>query len=237
MQNKFGRITIFKPAWDKRNPEPSKNYGIHPVHCLMVLKGKKGAVHFSFATGMLLDSTMEDYIKNGIAKYEMASFGHHYLNKPMGFDVGYHSPKPMFDGQEINHPTKMRVAKGKKILVLINPPYGDGIWYQIQQFNSDTSLTLVLPVVNAPNITGSTTYTIGQLPLLSEDFHDMIVYGALMVYFSTIVKDPDKYKAYKDLYKERLELLKDYAGTKNVNVDLEAEPSAVNPNLFIFSQN
>ncbi len=116
-----------------------------------------------------------------------------------------------------------------------DPPYGDGIWYPIQQFNSDTTLTLSLPVVNAPNITSATTYTIGQLPLLNEDFHDMLVYGALRVYFSTIVDNKSKFELYSELYKERLELLAEYAGTKQVNVDLESEPQAVNPNLFIYA--
>lgn len=115
----------------------------------------------------------------------------------------------------------------------IDPPYGDGIWYKIERFLSDTTLTLALPIISTPNITALTTYTIGQLPLLSEDFHDMIVFGALKVYYMAIVPDGEKFKEMDDLYKERMELLKDYAGTKSVNVDLEAEPSQVNPNLFI----
>jgi hypothetical protein len=120
------------------------------------------------------------------------------------------------------------------LYIKANPPYGDGIWYPIQRFNSDTSLTLALPVVAAPNITATTTYVIGQMPLLSEDFHDMMVYGALKTYFSSIVTNPEKFKEYSALYNERLELLKDYAGTKSVNVDLEAEPNIINPNLFIY---
>lgn len=115
-----------------------------------------------------------------------------------------------------------------------NPPFGDGIWYPVSTFTSETELKLALPVVNAPNITALTTYTIGQLPILQEDFQDMLVYGALMVYFSSIVEDPNKYKMYDGMYKERLELLKEYAGTKQVNVDLGDEPQAVNPNLFIY---
>lgn len=115
-----------------------------------------------------------------------------------------------------------------------NPPYGDGIWYPISSFSTNTSLTLSLPVVNAPNITNATTYSIGQIPLLSEDFHDLIAYMALKVYYSTIVKDVDKFKEFEKLCADRLTMLEDYAGTKQVNVDLEAEPQAVNPNLFIF---
>lgn len=118
------------------------------------------------------------------------------------------------------------------LFLRIDPPYGDGIWYPIQQFTSDTALTLATPILNAPNISASTTYTIGQLPLLEEDFHDMLVYGSLMVYYSTIVKDMDRFKMFDAMYKERLVLLEEYAGSKNVSVDLEASPQAVNPNLF-----
>ena len=112
---------------------------------------------------------------------------------------------------------------------------GDGVWYPIRQFNSATSLTLALPVISTPNVTSSTTYTIGQMPLLSEDFHDMLVYGALRIYYSTIVSDPSRFKEFDALYKEKLENLKEYAGTKTVNLDLEAEPNQINPNLFIYA--
>lgn len=110
---------------------------------------------------------------------------------------------------------------------------GDGIWYQIQSFQSNTALTLLNPVINAPNITSSTKYTIGQIPLLSEDFHDMLIYGSLMIYFSTIVKDKEKYETNKMEYESRLELLSEYAGTKTaLSVDLGQDPPQINPNLF-----
>lgn len=116
----------------------------------------------------------------------------------------------------------------------ITPPKGEGIWYQIQSFQSDTALTLTQPIQNAPSSTAS-AYTIGQLPLLQEDFHDMLVYGALMTYFTSIVKDTDKYKMYDGLYQQRLQLLEEYAGTKSVNVDLGAQIVPQNPNLYIYS--
>lgn len=116
----------------------------------------------------------------------------------------------------------------------ITPPSGDGIWYPIQRFNSATSLTLATPIQNAPSSTAS-AYVIGQLPLLQEDFHDMLVYGALMTYYTSIVDNDKAYKKYKDMYAERLELLEAYAGNKSVNVDLGAQPIPNNPNLFIYA--
>lgn len=117
------------------------------------------------------------------------------------------------------------------LYLVINPPFGDGIWYPISQFNSDTTLTLSLPIINAPNI-ASATYSIAQLPILNEDFHDMLVYDSLRTYFSSIVENETKYKLFHGLYEERLSLLENYAGSKSVNVDLQTTPLMTNPNLF-----
>ena len=70
--------------------------------------------------------------------------------------------------------------------------------------------------------------------MLSEDFHDMLVYGALKVYYSSIVKDANSSKQYEGLYDERMALLEDYAGTKQVNVDLGSSPQMNNSNLFYY---
>lgn len=125
----------------------------------------------------------------------------------------------------------------QNLFIRADPPHGDGIWYSINSFQSDTTLTLNNPVINAPNITSATTYTIGQMPLLSEDFHDMIVYGSLQTYFSTIVDNPAKYKQFKQLYDQRLELLAEYAGTKSVQVDLGQQIDQINSNLFLYANN
>lgn len=121
------------------------------------------------------------------------------------------------------------------LYISITPPKGDGIWYQIRKFTSDTALVLVNPLVNNPVVTGA-AYTIGQFPLLSEDFHDMPVYGALKLYWGSINPEPNQYKMFDAEYKSRLELLEDYAGTRQVNVDLGTQPNPVNPNLFIYAQ-
>ncbi len=116
----------------------------------------------------------------------------------------------------------------------ISPPSGDGIWYPIERFLSDTSLLLQTPI---QNVTGTTaaSYTIGQLPLLQEDFHDMPVYGALVTYYSSIKKDEGQFKMFKGMYDERLVLLEAYAANKSVNVDLGAQVIQTNPNLYLFA--
>jgi len=120
------------------------------------------------------------------------------------------------------------------LMIAGTPPKGDGLWYPIQRFTSDTALLLNLPIVDAP-VTSGDSYVIGQFPLLQEDFQDMIVYGALLVYFSSIKKDKEQYAFFKGEYDKRLDLLEAYAGTKSVNVDLGAQPIPANPNLFLFA--
>jgi hypothetical protein len=119
------------------------------------------------------------------------------------------------------------------LYMTIQPPGGDGIAYPIQYFTSGTAVTLVKPIVNAPNASGA-NYVIGQYPLLDPNFHDAIVYGALRIYFNSIVKDPNKYQMFNSLFEEKLQLAEFYLSTKQVNVDLSVTPVQSNPNLYIY---
>ena len=120
------------------------------------------------------------------------------------------------------------------LFLRMDPPEGDGIWYQIKQFNSDTELELLHPVQNTASSTVA-SYTIGQMPILQEDFHDMLVHGSLKIYFSSILKDKDKYAQFATEYQMRLDLLEAYAANKSVNVDLGSQPIPNNPNLYIYA--
>jgi hypothetical protein len=122
------------------------------------------------------------------------------------------------------------------LFLRITPPSGEGIWYPIERFTSDTEVLLASPIQNAPSATAS-AYTIGQLPLLEEDFHDMLVYGALMTYYSSIVSNDSAFKKYSSLYTERLNMLEDYAGVKSINVDLGPQTVMSNPNLYFQGTN
>lgn len=114
--------------------------------------------------------------------------------------------------------------------IKITPPSGDGNWYKISSITSATVLTLV------NTYTGGTTtganYVIGQMPLLLEDFHDLLVYRPLMIYFSTIVDNPTKRKEFADLYNEGIARMEEYAGSKTVNVNLRQYINTLNPNRY-----
>lgn len=121
------------------------------------------------------------------------------------------------------------------LMFKIDPPDGDGLWYPIQRFTGATAMTLNLPLVYSTELS-SATYVIGQFPLLQEDFHDLLIYSSLAIYYSSIVKDKDKFQMYATLTKEREDLMKAYLGTKSVNVDLGVQRVPQNPNLYIFAQ-
>lgn len=120
------------------------------------------------------------------------------------------------------------------LMLRSTPPKGDGYWYPIQQFTSGTALLLNLPVVAAPTAAGQ-SYIIGQFPLLHEDFHPLLVYAALCVYYASIVKDKDRLQEYTAMKVALEDLMKAYLGTKSVeSVDLGAQPVPNNPNLYTF---
>lgn len=110
-------------------------------------------------------------------------------------------------------------------------PTGDNLWYQIASVDSTTGITLYSPYQGI-TVSGSSTYTIGQMPILLEDFQDMLLWKALSVYFTSIVDNPKKRAEYEDLYKNKLLLLEEYCGTKTVNVNLGRRQINRNPNLY-----
>lgn len=83
----FERIVKIAPAFDKRNPQPSKDYGIHNAEMYMVLKGALGAVIFSMSTGWFLPHVHDELVAKGSEI------------KPRGMAVAYCSPKPMSESQ------------------------------------------------------------------------------------------------------------------------------------------
>ncbi len=110
-------------------------------------------------------------------------------------------------------------------------PSGDNLWYQIDNVSSTTNLTLFTPYQGI-TIAGSSAYTIGQMPIIMEDFHDMLLWKVLAYYFTSIVDNKGKRDQYQGYYNTKLELLAEYAGTKTVNVNLGRRFNALNPNLF-----
>jgi hypothetical protein len=95
MKEKFERIIQTRPPFDKRNPEPSKNYGIGALQLWFILKGKKGAVTIHLGT--------ELYLAKQLKEWKETNNPYPFSNKESitCWDVGYHSPKKMYKEQTI----------------------------------------------------------------------------------------------------------------------------------------
>lgn len=110
-------------------------------------------------------------------------------------------------------------------------PSGDNLWYQIDAVTSTTNINLFAPYQGI-TVAGSSAYTIGQMPLLMEDFHDMLLWKVLAYYFTSIVDNKGKREEYEGYYKTKLELLSEYSGSNTTSVNLRGRINRLNPNLF-----
>jgi hypothetical protein len=85
--SRFERQVTFIPAFDRRDPSPSKNYGIGSMRIRFVLKGPLGAVQWMIGTAWDVASARRPVAwRDG--------------TRPDGWDLGYHSPRPLYEGQE-----------------------------------------------------------------------------------------------------------------------------------------
>ena len=91
---KFKKEVIFYSAWDKRSKDPAKSYGVHGVDIKFVLTGKKGVIQFLVYTNWHLPH-VEKELDTCCSNKEFP----HLFCHPIGADVGYHSPTPMYDCQ------------------------------------------------------------------------------------------------------------------------------------------
>ena len=90
MKSEAERIIEWSPAWDKSDDDPKKNYGIHGMDLKFLLKGDKGVIQFVIYTNWQLPHVRKEWNEKVNA----------HLLQPIPADVGYHSPVPMYEGQE-----------------------------------------------------------------------------------------------------------------------------------------
>ena len=97
--DRFERIVKFEPAYDRRNPDSSKDYGIGAMRIRFVLRGPKGAIQFLIGTDWY-PFAIQPEIDAKKHAWDRANPPIRHRVRPNGWDVGYHSPKPMYKGQE-----------------------------------------------------------------------------------------------------------------------------------------
>ena len=88
------REVVVTPAFSRRDPDPKKDYGIGACRIWFYLKGPLGVIQFQIGTDWFLPS---DQRAQRQGNYERAS--RYDEIQPSGWDIGYHSPKPMYEGQ------------------------------------------------------------------------------------------------------------------------------------------
>lgn len=119
--------------------------------------------------------------------------------------------------------------------IRISEPSGDGNWYQIKTFTDATHVTLYNNYTG-PTISGA-SYTIGEMPIMPEDYQDLALYRALQIYYNSRVPNPQQSELYKGLYDSGYEMLNAEFGQKTTNVALtDTDAPVYNPNLFVRSQ-
>lgn len=84
----FEKIVEVQPAFDRL----AEGYGIGSCRIRFVLKGPKGAVQFLIGTDWYVPSAREHLANFPTSRLDLQ-------RKPDGWDVGYHSPEPMYEGQ------------------------------------------------------------------------------------------------------------------------------------------
>lgn len=113
-----------------------------------------------------------------------------------------------------------------------NTTSGDNEWYQISSVTNATSLILDNAYQGLTNVVGG-AYTIGEVPILPEDFQDLPLYRAMYVYFTSINQNKDKANYWKGLYDEGYKMLDAEFGAKTSGVGLTPQDyPVVNPNLY-----
>lgn len=83
-----------EPAYDLRDPNPSKSYGIHGVNLRFLVVGPLGVVQFLLHTNWQLP-----HVERELDSRPVDSRFPHLSCRPVPADLGYHSPKPMYEGQ------------------------------------------------------------------------------------------------------------------------------------------
>jgi hypothetical protein len=87
---KFERLIEFTPAWDQRDTNPKKDYGIGDVEIRFFVIFDRRAIQFSIGTHWYLPQTVERIYKNTFD---------HFMCGARSRELCYHSPVPMEEDQ------------------------------------------------------------------------------------------------------------------------------------------
>lgn len=109
----------------------------------------------------------------------------------------------------------------------------DGYWYEIASYTSATSITLKRKF-QGTTVAGA-SYTIGEMPILPENFHKLPVWYALKEYYLSKNEETNKAVSYENKWNKGIvDLIKDNKSRSTyITSNFYSKPS--NPNLFLTS--
>ena len=90
----------------------------------------------------------------------------------------------------------------------------DNFWYEIESFTSTTVMTLAR-AYNGTTASGQ-TYTIGELPIVPEEFHNLLWYSAVSTYYVQ-KKEIDVSREYQALYENGKKQMFEMYGSASSN--------------------
>jgi hypothetical protein len=96
-EGEFEKRIEWTPAYDKRNVDPRKNYGVHGMNLRFILIGSQGAVQWVLYTNWNLPHVT----KESMSYPEPVIGGDpHWRERPMPVHLGYHSLSQHYEGQD-----------------------------------------------------------------------------------------------------------------------------------------
>jgi len=144
MVEKFIREITIEPAFDRRNTDSEKNYGVHGCNLRFVLKGSLGAVQFLLMTNWHLPHVTKEFLQKPVN--DLIEIAVRFL--PMPADLGYHSPKPMYKGQKSMGPCKYLNGKpcyydgsglnAEPVFELMLKEGSEGVWKKLEEYYKAT---------------------------------------------------------------------------------------------------
>lgn len=91
----FERRVLVSPAYDKRDSDPRKNFGISEMKITFLLIGEKGAVQWMIGTGWYTASARE-HLRGFVDRHDKSG-------APTPWDLGYHSKVPRYEHHTSSH--------------------------------------------------------------------------------------------------------------------------------------
>jgi hypothetical protein len=137
-------ITI-SAAFDKRHPEPAKNYGIHGCEMRFIYGDERGYVQFLLYTNWHLPEVEEDAILKGDSSIARHFYPFMMWQAPMAADLGYHAPAPQYEGQEGRDCDLLGTTcyydgsslNAERIWTVLRREGSEGVWRELEEYWMD----------------------------------------------------------------------------------------------------